>query len=310
MQITRILLALSLTLAAAGCSKASSTPSPADDKAKPAPGQGFDDVQIETVEAGPNVYMLIGQGGNIGVLVGEDGVLIIDDQFEPLAPKIRAAIEKLSDSPVKFVINTHWHGDHTGGNVVFGKGATIVAHANVRKRLAETQNTRGRVREPLPKVGLPVVTYAQSVTLHFNGEDVQVVHMPTGHTDGDSIVMFPKAKVVHMGDHFFSGKFPFVDLESGGNPYQLEANIAKLLETVPPDAKLIPGHGPLSSVQDLTEYHTMLKDTIARVTAEVEAGKSLADVKKAGLPGYESWGTGFINTDKWIETIYTAAKAR
>ena len=307
---TTLAFALSLALAA-GCSKASTQPT-GDKKDEPTPktGGGMDDVQIETVEAGAGVYMLIGAGGNIGVSVGDDGVLIIDDQFEPLAPKIRKAIAELSSHPVEWVVNTHWHGDHTGGNAVFGKGANIVAHANVRKRLAMQQTVRGRVVEPLPKDGLPVVTYEDSVRIHFNGEDIQIMHLATGHTDGDSIVIFPKAKVIHMGDHFFAGRFPFVDTETGGDPMQLEKNVAAVIEMAPADAKIIPGHGPLSTVEDLRTYHTMLVETIATVKAAHDAGKGLADIKRAGLPKYESWGAGFINTEKWIETIHVGLLAR
>ena len=158
----------------------------------------FSDVEIKTIHAAGNIYMLEGRGGNIGVSVGSDGILMVDDQFEPLADKIEAALKKLSDGQLKFVLNTHFHGDHTGGNEVFGPTAPIIAHTNVRERL----------KVKLSPEGLPIITFDTSLSIHFNGEEIRVIHFPKGHTDGDSVIFFTGANVVHMGDHFFSGRFP------------------------------------------------------------------------------------------------------
>lgn len=254
---------------------------------------GMEDATIETIAVAGPVHMLVGRGGNIGVSAGDDGTLIIDDQFAELAPKIRAAIDALGGGGLKFVINTHHHGDHTGGNPIFGRDATIIAHANVRKRLSSKQ---------MAPAGLPVITFAQSVDLHFNGERIRVVHLPTGHTDGDSVILFTESKVVHMGDHYFNGRFPFIDLDNGGDVESYIANVARVLELAPPDARVIPGHGPLSTVDELKAFHAMLVDTTESVRAQMKAGKKPDQMKLDDK--WASWGTGFIKTDKWINTIY------
>jgi len=294
-----------IALAALACTH---QPKPARDGESPprqSTGAGADDmsgVKIERTAVAGHVYMLTGRGGNIGVSAGDSGILIIDDQFAPLAPKIRDEIAGLGSGKIEFVINTHWHGDHTGGNPIFGAGAKIIAHTNVRKRLSETQNVRGRVIPPLPDDGLPVITFDDSVTLHFNGEEIHVLHLPHGHTDGDSIVYFVGSNVVHMGDHFFNGKFPLVDTATGGDPLQYEKNVARALEMIPADAKIIPGHGPLGTVADLRTFHQMLVETTAAVREQKQAGKALAEVRLD--PKWDSWGTGFISTDSWIATLY------
>jgi cyclase len=255
----------------------------------------FSSVQIATTHAAGNVYMLEGRGGNIGVSVGDDGVLIVDDQFEEVADKIRDAIKKLRDGTPKFVLNTHFHGDHTGGNVVFGQDASIIAHNNVRKRLQVT----------LPPKGLPVITFDESLSIHFNGEEIRVIHFPHSHTDGDSVIFFTKSNVVHTGDLFFSGRFPYVDLGSGGDVKGLTKNVGKILSGLPPDVKLIPGHGPLSGVAELKTYHRMLVETTAVVQEGIKAGKRLDQLKAAGLPeAWKGWGSGFVTTERWIETVY------
>jgi glyoxylase-like metal-dependent hydrolase (beta-lactamase superfamily II) len=263
------------------------------------------DVTVKTEKVNGNIYVLFGQGGNIGVSAGKDGILIIDDQFMNVADKIKATLKALgSDSP-RFVFNTHWHGDHTGGNPIFGQSAVIIAQENVRKRLMVDMSAAGQTFKALPEIGLPMITYAQSLSLHFNGEEIRAVHMPNGHTDGDTIIFFTGSNVVHLGDDFFAGKFPFVDLDSGGSVAGLIRNIDALVKQIPADARLIPGHGPVSSLADLKNYHQMLVETTAVVRKRMDEKKSLDEIKKAGLPDkYKEWGTGFINTDKWIETIY------
>jgi glyoxylase-like metal-dependent hydrolase (beta-lactamase superfamily II) len=262
------------------------------------------DVVIKTEKVAGNVYVLFGQGGNIGVSAGKDGILMIDDQFERLAVQIKAALKELGSDKPRFVFNTHWHGDHTGGNPVFGADSIILAHANVRKRLS-TPNSGGRDFKPLAAVGLPLITYDEGLSIHFNGEEVRAVHFPNGHTDGDTVLFFTGSNVVHLGDDFFAGRFPFVDLNSGGSVEGLAKNIAELIKTIPADAKLIPGHGAISNINDLKTYHQMILDTTGVVRAAMNQNKSLDEIKKAGLPEkYKSWSWEFIPADRWIETIY------
>ena len=271
----------------------------------------FSKVEIKATKVAGNVYMLQGSGGNIGVSVGDDGLLIVDDQFAPLADKIRAALKGLADKKLRFILNTHWHGDHTGGNVAFGPEATIIAHDNVRKRLATEQKSTvfNSTTPPSPKEALPVITFNDSLSVHFNGEDIRAIHFPHGHTDGDSVIFFSTSNVVHLGDDFFAGRFPFVDLESGGSVEGLVKNIGELIGKIPPTAKLIPGHGPISTLDDLKSYHRMLQQTTEIVRQKIAAGKTLDQVKSEGLPAeWEPWGTGFIKTDRWVETIYKSLK--
>lgn len=265
--------------------------------------QNFDNVAIKTIHVAGPVHMLQGAGGNIGVSAGPDGVLIVDDQFAPLAEKIEAAIKQLNDGKIRFLLNTHWHGDHTGGNAHFGKQTEIVAHANVRKRLAEKSDTA--------KEALPVITFDHGISVHLNGEEVRVYHVGPGHTDGDSIVAFTKSKVVHMGDLYFKDRFPFIDLGSGGDVAGYVKNVAAALEYTPDDAKIIPGHGDLATKDDLKRYHTMLTTITGQVQRAITAGKSLDEVKAAGVPAeYKSWGAGFINESRFLEFCYNGLKAK
>jgi glyoxylase-like metal-dependent hydrolase (beta-lactamase superfamily II) len=273
----------------------------------------FTKVQMKATKVAGNVYMLEGDGGNIGVSVGDDGLLIVDDQFAPLADKIRAALKGIADKKLKFILNTHWHGDHTGGNVAFGPEATIIAHDNVRKRLATEQKSTvfNSTTPASPKEALPVITFDQSLSVHFNGEDIRAIHFPHGHTDGDSVIFFSASNVVHLGDDFFAGRFPFVDLESGGSVEGLIKNIGELVNKIPADAKLIPGHGAISTLDDLKSYHRMLQQTTEIVRGKIAAGKTLDQIKSEGLPDeWKPWGTGFIKTDRWVETIYKSLTAK
>ena len=273
----------------------------------------FSKVQMKATKVAGNVYMLEGAGGNIGVSVGDDGLLIVDDQFAPLADKIRAALKGIADKKLHFILNTHWHGDHTGGNVAFGPEATIIAHDNVRKRLATEQKSTvfNSTTPPSPKEALPVITFDQTLTVHFNGEEIRAIHYPKGHTDGDSVIFFTTSNVVHLGDDFFAGRFPFVDLESGGTVEGLTKNIGEIIAKIPAGAKLIPGHGPISTVDDLKSYHRMLQQTTEIVRGKISAGKTLDQIKSEGLPAeWAPWGTGFIKTDRWVETIYKSLTAK
>lgn len=263
------------------------------------------DVTVKVTKVSGNVYMLQGRGGNIGAINGPDGILIIDDDFKVVSEKLSAALKDLGSPMPKYILNTHWHGDHTEGNYFFGKDAVIVAHANVRKRLLDPPVIFGRTTPAYPAFALPSITYAETMSLHFNGEEIRLVHYPGGHTDGDSVVFFQKANVVHLGDDFFVGRFPFVDLDSGGNVAGLMSNIASLIKTIPADAKLIPGHGPLATLDDLKAFHTMLAETSKIVTDAMKAKKTLDEIKKAGFPAkYKDHGTGFMKTDQWIEILY------
>jgi cyclase len=273
----------------------------------------FSKVEIKVTKVAGNVYMLEGSGGNIGVSVGSDGILIVDDQFAPLAEKIKAALKTLGEGKLKFVLNTHWHGDHTGGNAAFSPEAPIIAHDNVRKRLATEQKSEffKETTPASPKEALPVITFSQSLSVHFNGEEIRVIHFPHGHTDGDSVIFFSGSNVVHLGDDFFAGRFPFVDLESGGSVEGLTRNIAEIIPKLPAGVKLIPGHGPISTVDDLKLYHRMLVETTDIVRQKMAAGKTVDQIKKEGLPDeWKSWGTGFIKGDVWLETIVRSLNAK
>lgn len=263
--------------------------------------QDFSKVEIKATQVAGNVYMLEGAGGNIGVSVGPDGILIVDDQFAPLADKIHAALQRLNPGKLKFVLNTHHHGDHTGGNAAFGaKEAVIVAQSNVRKRLDASANT--------PDVALPVITFDESASVHFNGEEIRLLHVGKGHTDGDSIVFFAQSNVVHMGDQYVSQGFPFVDFGSGGDVDGYIATQQAVLAKVKPDAKIIPGHGPLSTFEELKSYNAMLVETVAHVRRGMAEGKTLEQLRAAGLPEkYAAFGQGWITNARWIETIYNQA---
>src|SRR5262245_16236502 len=257
--------------------------------------QDFSKVEIKVVPVSKNIYLLEGSGGNIGVSVGDDGILIVDDQFAPLAEKIEAALKSLNPGKLKFVLNTHHHGDHTGGNAAFGaKEAIIISQNNVRGRL--TGDTK------LKKEAYPVITFDKSASVHFNGEEIKLIHYGPGHTDGDSVIYFTGANVVHMGDQFVNG-FPFVDFTSGGNVAGYIKTVATVLEKIPADAKVIPGHGKLSTVEDLKNFHTMLVETSAFVKKQIAEGKSLEDIKAKGLP--EKYKGN--NADRWITAIHQEA---
>lgn len=273
--------------------------------------QDFSDVEIKATHVAGAVHMLEGRGGNIGVSAGDDGLIIIDDQFAPLADKIKAALRQINPGKLAFVLNTHFHGDHTGGNPEFGRDATIVAHTNVRKRLSTRQTIFGKVTEPLPKEGLPIITFDESLSIHFNGEEILARHFPRAHTDGDIVIYFTQSNVIHMGDLFFNGKFPFVDLDHGGDVQGLADAIKKILDEAPPGVKLIPGHGPLASVEDLKTYHRMLVESLAHVRTAKAAGISLEEFRTRGMPeGWETWGDGFIKTDKWMEALYRSTEPK
>lgn len=284
--------------------------------AAPLQAQEADWSKIETKveKVAGNVYMLQGvggfAGGNIGVSVGDDGVLLVDDQFEPLVPKIEAALRGITAKPVRFVLNTHFHGDHTHGNKVFGRTATILAHANVRKRMAADDRFDDKPGTRAPQHALPVITFDQQVSVHLNGGEIRGIHFPGGHTDSDTVVFFEGANVVHMGDDFFNGMFPFIDLEAGGSVRGYLAALEKVLPELKDDVRIIPGHGPLATKADLQGYLAMLKATVAIVDEGLKKGKSPDQLKKENvLAAYEAkWGGGFIKTDGWIDAVANGLK--
>jgi len=271
--------------------------------------QDFSKVEIKVQKIAGNVYMLQGAGGNIGVSAGDDGIVIVDDQYAPLAPKIQSALKGIEDKPLRFVINTHWHGDHTGGNPIFSRQAPIIAQENVRKRLATGRKGPGPEIPPQPANVLPVVTFEDKVSVHLNGEDIQAIHFPKGHTDGDSVIFFPQANVLHMGDDFVTYGFPYVDLNSGGTVRGLIDALRKVVTLVPPNVKVIPGHGDLSTLDDVRAFTKMVEETFNLVSAQVSQGKSADEIKKSNvLAAYSKYSGDFVNTDRWIDTIYTELK--
>ncbi len=271
----------------------------------------FSKVEIKTQQLAPGVAVLFGAGGNIGVSHGEDGTILIDDQFAPLTPKIEAAVTALGASPVKFLINTHWHGDHSGGNENFGKaGAIIMAHDNVRVRMASDQQTAFGLVKASPKAALPVVTYAEGLKLHLNGEEVRVIAVAPAHTDGDSVIHWTKSNVIHMGDLFFHKmSFPFVDRGSGGDVRGVIAAAAKVLALADDATKIIPGHGEVASKAELQAYHDMLVGIVGKVDAAIQAGKTVDEVKAMKpADGYGVNPSGFISADRFVETVYANLK--
>jgi len=271
-------------------------------------------VEIGVQEVASGVYMLTGRGGNIGLSVGADGAFVIDDQYAPLTEKILAAIRTVTDEPVRFVFNTHWHGHHTGGNENMGEaGALLVAHENVRLRLSMDQVLE-RVGRPVteqpaaPEGSWPVVTFTSDVTFHLNGDDLHTFHVEHAHTDGDAIVHFRKANVVHMGDTFFQGRFPFIDTASGGSIDGLIAGVGRALAVMDAQTSIIPGHGALSDREDLREYRDALKTMRDRIAAMVSEGRSLEEIQTA-RPTRDfaaRWGQDEAAERSFTETIYVS----
>ncbi len=277
--------------------------------------QDFSKVEIQSEKLADTVYMMTGSGGNLGVSIGEDAVFVIDDQFAPLTPKIQAAIAKLTSKPVKFVLNTHWHFDYTGGNENLGRaGAIIVAHENVRKRLSTEGFIEflGMKTKPEPKVALPIVTFTRDLTFNLNGDELMVSHAPRAHTDGDSIVRFAKSDVVHMGDTFFNKLYPFIDTSSGGTVAGVLVAVDGVLKTAGDSTKIIPGHGPLASKADLKAYRDMLAAVSGNIRGQIKAGKTLEQViASKPTAKYDAvWGKGFLAPEKFVEMVYKNLKKK
>ncbi len=267
------------------------------------------DVEIKTEDLGHGIYVLFGGGGNIGVSVGEDGIIMIDDQFAPLTPKIMAAVAELSEGNVRFLINTHAHGDHTGGNENLGEmGAIIVSHDNLRTRLMDTPFRQPGMAEarPIKEVGLPVITFNDKMSFHLNGDNARAHHVPNSHTDADSFIHFEGANIIHMGDLMFNYLYPYIDVDSGGNVKGMITGVRRALYMANENTKIIPGHGPMASKKDLAVYLALLeygKDTVQNLMAE---GKSLSEILKMEIvKDYDKvWSWNFINAERFVISIY------
>ncbi len=259
------------------------------------PADRFANVEIKAQHVSGTVHMLEGAGGNIGASVGPDGTLIIDDQFAPLGDKIIAALDALGGERPKLILNTHYHGDHTGSNPQMGDTGTIISHDNVRVRLLD--------QEDFPRSGLPLVTYDDDVTVHFNDDTLVVLHLPNGHTDGDSVVWFKQANVIHMGDHFFKERFPFVDVAAGGSIDGFVANVERVIGLVPADIQVIPGHGTLSTLDELAATTAAVKSSSALIRERLAAGAASAEIAAEIDEAYPGWGSGFISAERWVQIV-------
>jgi cyclase len=275
----------------------------------------FDTIQVRAQALRGGVYMLTGAGGNIGVSIGDDATFIVDDQYAPLTPKIIAAVAALTTKPIRFAVNTHWHGDHTGGNENVGKtGALIVAHNNVRKRMSTEQfNDVFNRRTPASPAGaLPVVTFNDSVSFHINGDELVAFHIPPAHTDGDAVIHFTKADIVHMGDTYFATGYPFVDVSSGGNVNGIIGVADRVLAMCKPNTIVIPGHGPVSTCENLREYRNMVAAVRDRVRAEMQKGRTLEQIADAKVTAEfdAKWGRGFIQPAVFVQLVHRSLSPR
>jgi cyclase len=269
----------------------------------------YDTVQVRSQPVSKGVYMLQGAGGNIGLLVGKDAAFLVDDQYAPLTPKILAAVKAITDKPVRFVVNTHWHGDHTEGNEnLANAGVIVVAHDNVRIRMSTEQFLAAFNSKvpPSPPKALPQVTFSETVAFHLNDEDIHVVHVPPAHTDGDAIIHFTAANVLHLGDTFFNGMYPFIDVSTGGSLDGMIGAANAALRYVNDSTKIIPGHGPLGTRADLVAYRDMMIKIRDRVAPLVKQGKTREQVI-AAKPTADldaKWATGFLKPDVFLGIVY------
>ena len=271
------------------------------------------EVTLKTTKVRNNVYMIEGVngfvGGNVAASVGEDGVLLVDSLLNGRTGQLNQALGKLGATKTRYLLNTHWHGDHTGGNAKLSEQAAIIAHDNVRKRLKTDNKNYFGESKAAPESAWPVLTFDSQMTVHFNGDAVKLQHYPNGHTDGDAMIYFKQANVLHMGDEYFNGMFPFVDLSTGGNVVGLAANINRVIEQMPANVLIIPGHGALANMKDLKAYRDMLEYSIKTVEAGISAGMNLTAIQKKGLgEKVSAWGKGFIPEKDWIEFTYQSLK--
>jgi glyoxylase-like metal-dependent hydrolase (beta-lactamase superfamily II) len=262
--------------------------------------------KIELIPVAGPVYMVQGGGGNIGVVADGAGLVMIDAMFERVAAGIRDAVKALPGGDrVRFLVDTHWHSDHTDGNKAFGPAAVIISHENVRALVEKDQTLMGGTTKALPAAALPAITFSDKLTLYAGGQAVRLVHFPRAHTDGDTVVFIDGLKVVHMGDMFFNGMFPFLDVANGGDIDNWVRDLDTVLAGLPADAKIIPGHGPLAGVAELKAFRGMLVASADLVREQMKAGKTLDVIKAAGLtPDLEAWAKGFLKPAQWLELVY------
>lgn len=267
-----------------------------------------EDKSFSVTEVVSNLYMLQGLGGNIAVMTGEDGLVIIDDDYKKMSAALKKALQQFGgEEKLAYIINTHWHGDHTEGNIALGHNAPIVAHDNVRVRLSEKNEIAlfNMKSDPYPEHALPDITYSETLTLHINDDAISLIHYPSSHSDGDSAIIFKQANVLHTGDLFFNGFFPFVDTANGGNVKKLARSIEHLLGLLPDDVVIIPGHGPLADKNDLEEHLAMLEGSIEEVTTMKNQGLSLAEIQEKGLSNrWERWSKGMMPEKTWIQLVF------
>jgi len=273
----------------------------------------LDSVKINTIDLNNGIYMLMGSGGNIGLSVGEDGVFMIDDQFAPLSTKIKKAISKITDKNIKFLINTHWHFDHVGGNENFAKdGVIIVSHDNVRKRMSKDGFIKAFNKEvkAAPKIALPIVTFNDSISFYLNGENIEVLHLPNSHTDGDSVIFFKNANVIHTGDIFFHGFYPFIDKSSNGSIDGVIKSVEYILSKADENTKIIPGHGKLATKEDLKVYRDTLIILKERMKKLINEGKTLEEIiaLKPNTDIDEKWGGGFLSPENFLKILFHVVK--
>lgn len=273
----------------------------------------FENVQIKTINVNNGIYMLMGSGGNIGLSVGDDGIFMIDDQFAPLTKKIKTAISKISDKSIKFMINTHWHFDHTGGNENLGKdGVVLVSHDNVRKRMSK-DGFIAAFKKTIPaasKIALPVITFNDTISFHLNEEEIEIIHQSNAHTDGDSIIFFKTSNVVHTGDIYFNGFYPFIDKSSKGSIDGVIKSVNYILNRINDETKIIPGHGKLSNKEELAMYRDTLIILKDRMKKLIDEGKTLDDILelKPNADLDKTWGNGFLSPEKFLEVLYSVVK--
>ena len=275
--------------------------------------QDFSKVEVRSEPVAGSVHMLTGAGGNLAVSIGEDAAFLVDDQFAPLSARIKAAIAKISQKPVRFVLNTHWHGDHTGGNESFGRaGSVIVAHENVRRRMSTEQFSEfmKTTTPKSPKAALPVVTFTSDIVFHLNGDEIHAFHVPAAHTDGDTVVHFRRADVMHLGDVFSNKLYPFIDTGSGGSVAGTIAAMDKAIALAGEGTRIIPGHGAMGTRADMQAYRQMLATVHERVQALVRDGKTEQEAiaAKPSAEFDEAWGKGFLKPEQFVSMVWNDLK--